>query len=197
MVRAHDPDWEVCAEASTGGAAVRLATEHSPDVAVIDISMPGLNGLDATRQILKERPGVRVVILSVHYSEQLVREVFDTGAFGYALKTDASRDLLVAIEAVAAGRHFVTPGLSDVLVGYLKSPAEDRGEGVSTQGVTSREREVIQLLAEGKSNKEIAGSLKLSVKTVETHRARIMSKLDLASLPDLVRYAIRNHIIDA
>jgi DNA-binding NarL/FixJ family response regulator len=189
--------WQVCAEAATGTEAVALAIEHQPDVVVMDINMPELNGLEATRQICAALPNVRVLILSAHDSEQLVREMLVSGARGYVLKTDAGEDLIAAIEAIMAGRLFFTSSVSDMVITGLQ---EGGKSGVSQEippRLSPRERQIIQLLAKGATNKEVANELGISVKTVETHRKNIMAKLDFHSLSDLVRYAIQNGIIKA
>ena len=185
--------WEVCGEASTGREAVAAAETLKPDIVVMDISMPDMNGLEATRQILKANGQTQVLILTMHESEQIIREVLDSGARGYILKSDAGTDLTKALEALKNHKPYFTSNIAEVLLkGYLhgSSPENSSAGGV----VSPREREVIQLAAEGKSNKDIANTLNISVKTVETHRARIMAKLDLHSVSDLVRYAIRNGI---
>lgn len=191
-------NYTCCAEATTGREAVKLAGEHLPDVAILDISMPELNGIEAARQILRLCPETKVLIFTVHDAERLVYEVFHAGAHGYILKSDAGRHLLSAIESVLEGRHYFSTQISEVLFESFQkksmphaAPAED-GSKPST-----REREIIQLLAEGSSNKEVASALGISEKTVETHRAAIMRKLGLHSIGELVRYAIRNHIIQA
>jgi DNA-binding NarL/FixJ family response regulator len=164
----------------------------------MDISMPDLNGLEATRQILKDRPRTEVLILSMHESEQIVRDVLASGARGYILKSDAGDDLVSALEALQQHKLFFTSNVAEVVLhGYLKGSGTERAPETRNSGLlTSREREIVQLLAEGWSNKEAAATLHISIKTVETHRARIMAKLDLHSISDLVRYAIRNRIIE-
>jgi DNA-binding NarL/FixJ family response regulator len=188
------PGWEVCAEATDGREAVAKTAETRPDVVILDIGMPGLNGLEAARQIRKGSPQSEVLILTMHESEQVVQEVLAAGARGYVLKSDAGRDLVAAVEAVHGKRTFFTSSVAErVLKSFVAGgrPAEP-GE-IST--LTRREREVTQLLAEGKGNKEVADILGISVRTAETHRTNIMRKLDCHSLSDLVRYAIRNNII--
>lgn len=192
MLESH-PRWEVCGEAANGREAVELAMRHRPHVVVMDINMPELNGLEATRQICKALAGVRVVILTAHDSEQLVREMLVSGARGYVLKADAGEDLIAAVEAVVAGRLFFTSSVSDFV---MRSLAKDGGPAEIPERLSPREREVVQLIAEGKSNKEVATLLDISVKTVETHRKHIMSKLELHSVSDLVRYAIQNRMIE-
>ncbi len=189
--------YHCCGEATTGREAVCLAEQHQPDIAILDISMPELNGIEAARQILKVSPNTKILIFTVHDAERIVYEVFSAGAHGYLLKSDAGRHLLSAIESVLDGRHYFSSQISEVLFESFQRrnlPHARVAEGASP---TSREREIIQLLAEGSSNKEVAAALGISEKTVETHRAAIMRKLGLHSIGELVRYAIRNHIIEA
>jgi len=194
ILEAH-PGWEVCGEAADGRSAVERAEELRPDVIVVDIGMPHLNGLEATRQILKNQPDTKVLILSVYESEQLVEEVLDAGARGYVLKSDASRDLVRAIEELQRNHTFFTSRVGQlVLETYLGRRAHGKMKGGSSP-LTPREREVVQLLAEGKSSKEVAVALNLSVKTAETHRANIMRKLDVHSISELVLYAVKNNIV--
>ena len=192
MLESH-PGWEICGEAANGREAVELALRQRPHVVVMDINMPELNGLDATRQICKAVPGMRVVILTAHDSEQLVREMLVSGARGYVLKADAGEDLIAAVEAVSGGRLFFTSSVSDYV---MRSLAKDGVPTEIPERLSPREREVVQLIAEGKSNKQVATLLDISVKTVETHRKHIMSKLELHSVSDLVRYAIQNRMIE-
>ena len=184
------PDWEICAEASTGRQAIAAAASLNPDVIVMDIGLPDMNGLDATRHILKENPQTEVLILSMHKSEQLVHEVLSSGARGYLLKGDNSAgDLVAAVDALRRHQPFFASSVLDpILRGYQAA--------TPSSPLSLREREIVQLVSEGKSNKEISIALGITVKTVETHRAHIMAKLDLHSVPDLVRYALRNHIIE-
>lgn len=193
------PGWVIIAEAGDGREAVVLAERHQPDIAILDLHMPLLNGLDATRQLLALSPETRILMLTLEDSDELVREVLAAGARGFVLKSDATRHLVTAVEALAEGRTYFTSKVADlVLAGYLKPAAGRESSGGEAPGrLSAREREVVQLLAEGKSNKEVAEVLNLSVKTVETHRAKIMAKLELRSFSDLVRYAIRNHIVQA
>ncbi len=193
--------WEVVAEAVDGRDAVEKASKLKPDAVVIDIAMPSLNGLEAVRQIIKAVPSTKVLVLTMYDSDPLIQQVLQAGARGYLLKSDAGRDLVSAIDALRRNKTFFTPKVSQmVLEGYLdKNPKEKEeleGEPESLR-LTSRQREIVQLLAEGKSSKEVAAVLGLSVKTAETHRANIMRKLDCHSVTELVRYAIRNHIIAA
>jgi DNA-binding NarL/FixJ family response regulator len=189
-------EWEVCGEAVTGQQAIEETKRLKPDVVVMDITMPQMNGLEATRQLKKAAPQAQVLILSVHDSEQVVREVLEAGARGYVLKSDAGRELLAAIDALCQNKTFFTTRVSEmVLEGYLKGGTADQArDALST--LTGREREIVQLLAGGKSNKEAADLLGISVKTVETHRAHMMAKLNLHSMSDLVRYAIRNQLVE-
>jgi DNA-binding NarL/FixJ family response regulator len=191
-------DCEVIGEAGDGRRAVELTKELRPDIVVLDISMPLLNGLEAARQILKVRPQTKVLILTMHESDSLIREVLDTGARGYILKTDAGRDLVSAVEALRRNKTFFTSRVAQMILdGYLKGDAGPADGEAARDRLTPRQREIVQLLAEGKSSKEIAVALGLSVKTAETHRANIMRKLDCHSVSEVVRYAIRNKIIDA
>ncbi len=185
--------WKVVAEAADGRQAVQQVAAHKPDIAIMDLTMPELNGLEATRQILAAEPQTRVLILTAHESEQLIREVLAAGAQGYVLKSDAGRTLVSVVDALLEGGTFFTSKVARlVLEGYLRNPAET--EAVPT--LSAREREIVQLLAEGRSNKEVARKLNISVKTAETHRSNIMRKMQFDSLSDLVRYAVRNKIID-
>jgi DNA-binding NarL/FixJ family response regulator len=190
------PEWEVVAEAVNGRDAVELAGKLQPDVVVLDIGMPEQNGLEAARRIREKVPTAEVLILTMHESDQVTRDVLSAGARGYVLKSDAARDLVAAVEALSRHKLFFTSKVSEfVLKGYLE--AASRGEGEDTPGyLSAREREVLQLLAEGRTTKEVASSLHISVKTAETHRANLMRKLDLHTMSDLVRYAIRNKIVE-
>jgi DNA-binding NarL/FixJ family response regulator len=188
------PGWEVCAEAKDGRQAVELANQLNPDLVILDIGMPNLNGLDAARQILSTAPEMRILILTMHDTEQVVREVLAAGARGFIHKSDAVRDLVAAVEALQNQRTFFTTKVAQmVLDGFLHPKTEV--EHSSKQLLTPREREVIQLLAEGKTSKEVAVELHLSVKTAETHRTNLMRKLDLHSVADLTLYAVRNGIV--
>ncbi|HVO57556.1 MAG TPA: response regulator transcription factor [Dongiaceae bacterium] len=198
----EQPGWEVAAEAGDGREAVEKARATRPDVSVVDVSMPSLNGLEATRQILKHNADAKVLILTMHESDPLIREVLDAGARGYLLKSDASRDLVNAVDAIRKNKTYFTARVAQlVLDGYLdkkpRSAAVPAEKDVPTTRLTPRQREIVQLLAEGKSSKEVAVALGLSVKTAETHRANIMKRLDCHSVSELVRYAIRNGIIEA
>lgn len=186
--------WVVCGEARSGREAVAMAVELQPDVVVLDITMPELNGLEATRQ-LRRLVSAKVLILTVHESDQVVTEVLDAGAHAYVLKTDAGRTLVEAIRALLDHRTFFSDGVHGAAARRAGTggAAADRG---APGRLTPREREVVQLLAEGRSNKEIGVALGITTKTAETHRAHIMAKLQLHSMSELVRYAIRNRIIE-
>jgi DNA-binding NarL/FixJ family response regulator len=191
------PGWQVAAEASDGREAVDKAKEIKPDVTVMDIGMPSLNGLEAARQILKHDVRAKILILTMHESDPLIREVLDAGARGYVLKTDASRDLVAAVNAIRSNKTFFTAKVAQIVLdGYLDKKPKKETENAQSR-LTPRQREIVQLLAEGKSSKEVAVALNLSVKTAETHRANIMRRLDCHSVSELVRYAVRNNIIQA
>jgi DNA-binding NarL/FixJ family response regulator len=189
----RQPGWEICGEASTGREAVALARERTADIVIMDIGMPELNGLDATRQIKRMLPQIEVLIFTANETEEIVRQVFQSGARGYLLKAEASKHLIPAVEMLCKHRtYFSSKVVEMIFSGYMQGRA-----GVEDAGLTTRERETVQLIAEGKSNKEMAELFGISVKTVETHRAAIMRKLKLDSVAALVRYAIRNGIIEA
>jgi DNA-binding NarL/FixJ family response regulator len=185
--------WRVCAEAANGREAISRARAQKPDVAIVDIGMPGLGGIEATRQIRKVSPQTEVLILSAHGSEKLARELLDAGARGYLLKEDADVNLLEAIDALRKRAAFYSPKIAAWV-----AREERRARGKAPRDMlTPRQRETIQLLAEGKSNKEVAATLGISVKTVEAHRANIMLKLNIHSVTELVHYAIRNDIVQS
>jgi DNA-binding NarL/FixJ family response regulator len=191
-------DFRVCGEAATGREAVAQARELKPHVAVLDFSMPELNGLEATRQIRKALPDTEVLILTMHDSETLAREVWVAGARGFLLKTHAKRQLVAAVDALV--RHqpfFAGAGAARVLESFLHPDPHTAKAGVPANQLTPREREVIQLIAEGRTSKDIALQLSLSVKTADAHRANVMRKLDLHSVSELVLYAVRNQIVQA
>jgi DNA-binding NarL/FixJ family response regulator len=193
LLESHE-GWEVCGEATTGRDAVAQSLRLRPDVVVMDLSLPELNGLDATRQILKDSPRTEILVLTMHHSEELARDVLQAGARGYVLKSDADESLIAAVESLRQHKPFLASRVTEfVLDDYLRR-TDTRDDGVAHDPVTAREREIMQLLAEGKSNKEAASTLGISVKTIEAHRANIMRKLRLRSVSDLVRYAIRNRI---
>jgi DNA-binding NarL/FixJ family response regulator len=190
------PEWDICGEAADGREAVEKSQNLKPDAVIIDIGMPTLNGLEATRRILKANPHIRVLVLTLHDSDQIIREVLDAGARGFLLKSDAARDLISAVQALRRDNTYFTSRVAEmVLEGYLKPPSKAVPLAPLRSRLTPREREVVQLIAEGKSTKEVAVALQLSVKTAETHRSNIMRKLELHSVSDLVLYAVRNNIV--
>jgi DNA-binding NarL/FixJ family response regulator len=193
-----NPAWKICGEATTGREAVAKSEKLKPDIVILDISMPDLNGVEAARRIRKASPNSEVLVLSMHYSDQLIREVVDAGVRGYVMKSDCGRDLVIAVETLAKHQPFFTPYVTDVILSKLnpRGPVTEIPELIRER-LTSREREIVQLLAEGKSSKLVASSLGISYKTVETHRANIMRKLELHTVTELVRYAVRNQIIEA
>src|SRR4029077_18344968 len=196
LLQAHE-DWEICGEAVDGREAVEKAKQLKPDVIILDVGMPNLNGLDATRQLCRQNAHYKVIVLTITDTDQVIREALDAGARGFVLKSDAARDLVSAVEALQRNRLFFTPRVNDmVLAGFLETGQNGtsrRPPKVPTP--TPREREVIQLVAEGKSSKEVASVLNLSTKTAETHRSNIMRKLGFHSIRDIVVYAIQNNII--
>lgn len=185
---------QVVGEAGDGQEAYRKITELKPDVAVLDISIPRLNGLDLAVRLKNELPEVRTVILTMHKTEEYVTKALCSGVRGYVLKDNALEELIECIETVSAGKMFLSQDVTGFVVDGFLSGVRDAN--LQTEGISSREREILQLLAEGRSNKDISEELNLSVKTVETHRANIMRKLGLRNLADLVLYAVRNHIIE-
>jgi len=187
------PHLEVIAQCATGRQAVTQALDLKPDIAILDISMPELNGLEAARQIRQKSPKTEILILTVHETEELAREVLAAGAKGYLLKSDAASELLTALDSLRQRRPFFTSKVAQMVLGSFLEGRQARPRS-EARTLSSREREIIQLLAEGCSNKEVATWLGISVKTAETHRANIMRKLDLHSISDLVRYAIRNNL---
>jgi len=195
LVVAQQPDLSVVGEADDGRQAVELAKSLKPDVVVMDIGMPNLNGIEAARQIREIRPEAAVVMLSMHSDEGYVLRALGAGARAYLLKDSATSDLVQAIHAVAEGKSFFSPAVSKVLLQDYMRKLQRSGAEDSYDLLSPREREVLQLVAEGKSNKEIANLLNLSVYTVETHRARIMQKLNLKGVPELILYAVRKGII--
>ena len=189
------PDWEVCAEASNGREAVEKAHTTRPNVVVLDFAMPEMDGLTATRKILEALPDTEVLILTQHDADAVVRQVLRAGARGYILKTDAGEELVQAITALKQHKPFFTRQISEAMLSsYLRKDSSVTDDEIPV--LTSREREIVKLVAEGKSNKEVADVLNITVKTAETHRANIMRKLNLGSLSELVLYAVRNHIVE-
>lgn len=192
---ADSPHLVVEAEAEDGRTAVELALKLKPDIAILDVSMPQLNGLDAARAIVAGSPDTRVLVLTAHESERLVRDVLQAGARGYLLKSDAASELIPAIEALLAERSYFTSTVAQVVLeGFLKNGPDEDAEAGGT--LSPREREIVQLLAEGKRSKEIARVLSIAVNTADTHRGNIMRKMGFASISDVVRYAIKNKMID-
>lgn len=196
LLESH-PGWTICAEASTGREAVAKAEELRPDIVIMDITMPELNGVEAARRILKSSPSTEILVLSVHHSDQLIREILAAGVRGYIVKSDSDRDLVIAVEALAMHKPFFTPRATELMLNGLEHKTTATGlPPLPVDRLTSREREIVQLLSEGKSSKEVACDLSISVKTAETHRANIMRKLEIHSVSELVRYAVRNQIIE-
>ena len=191
MILDAQPDMEIVGEAGNGREAVELVEELKPDVVVMDVAMPELNGIEATRRVASSVPHTRVIALSMHKDSVYVREVLRAGARGYLLKDSGAGDLVSAVRAVAQGEGYLSPAVSDAVMDDYRKHVTNPIDLLS-----SREREVLQMLAEGKTNKEIAGVLNLSVYTVDAHRGRIMEKLNLHSINELVRFAVRNGMID-
>ena len=191
LILAAQPDMEIVGEADNGREAVELAGKLHPDVVVMDVAMPDLNGIEATRRLAASSPRTRVLALSMHKDSVYVREILRAGARGYLLKDAFDRDLLSAVRAVAGGEGYLSPTVSDAVLTDYRRHVTDPLDRLS-----SREREVLQLIAEGKTNKEIATALKLSVYTVDAHRGRIMEKLNLHSVGELVRFAVRHWLVD-
>ena len=188
--------WQVCAEAKNGRQAISLALEHKPDVVVMDYSMPDLNGVEATRQIRNALPATEILVFTMHDSEDILQKALTAGARGYFVKSDESSQLADAVTALSRHKAFISTAVSGSLVSAFLENANKPAPG-SQEALSPREREIVQLLAEGNSNKEIASKLFVSVKTVETHRATIMRKLEVNSIVELVHYAIRNKIVEA
>jgi DNA-binding NarL/FixJ family response regulator len=192
------PGWKVCGEAGTGREAVEQAGRLKPDIVVLDLSLPELNGLEATRQILRESPRTEVLVLTMHHSEELAQQVLQAGARGYVLKSDAGESLISAVETLVRREPFLTPKLTElVLDRYVRGAGGMAGDAAAGGKLTPREREIVLLVAEGRSSRNIATALGISVKTVETHRTNVMRKLRLRSVSELVRYAVRNGLVEA
>jgi DNA-binding NarL/FixJ family response regulator len=188
-------DFTVVGEAGDGRETVQFVEEHRPDVVVMDIAMPNMNGIEATRRIVENHPRVGVVILSMHYDESYVLRALKAGARAYLLKNSLKADLIAAIRSAAQGRSFFSPKVSHILQEDYTRALEDRGAEDTYELLTAREREILQLVAEGKTNKEIASMLNLSLYTVDTHRTHILQKLNLHSVAELILYAVRKRII--
>lgn len=196
LLESHE-GWQVCGEARNGREAVEMVAQMEPDIAVLDLTMPELNGLAATRHIREQTSATEVLIFTMHESDRLIREVLAAGARGYVLKSDAAEHLVSAVESLLIGRPFFTSSVSERLIdAFLKPTDQSAADFGPETPLTNREGEIVQLLAEGKSNKEIAALLSISAKTVETHRSSIMRKIGVRSFAELVRYAIRNQIIE-
>jgi two-component system response regulator NreC len=190
-----EPDMEVVGEAEDGITVVKLADSLRPDVILMDLAMPLLNGLEATRQIRKSQPGAKILILTMHENEEYIRQVLAAGAMGYILKDAAARELLGAIRSVHKGEVVLSPAITRLIVtDYLRWG--DLSAQESSDGLTDRERQILQLIAEGYTNKQIAEILSISIKTVQAHRLNLMKKLDLHDRGELIKYAIQKKIID-
>jgi DNA-binding NarL/FixJ family response regulator len=189
--------WEICGEAMTGREAVDLAREMQPDVAIIDLMMPDLNGLGVTSQIRKASERTQVLIFTMHHNETLIHGVLEAGARGYLLKTDAEQHVVTAVETLLRGQPYFSAQVSEtVLEGFLRSGRHAAADSAVVPRLTPREGEIIQLLAEGHRNKKIAQMLGISIKTVETHRTALMRKIGVRSIVELVRYAVRNNLTE-
>jgi two-component system, NarL family, response regulator NreC len=194
----QQPGWEVCGFAATGREAVAKAIELTPDIVVIDMTMPELNGLDAATQIKRQLPATEILMFTAHESDDLIRQAFEAGVKSFILKSEAHHFLVEAIESLSRHKPFFTTRVSDILFSNIVNRAEGKPKDADPgQRLSAREREIVQLIAEGNSNKEVAEALGISVRTAETHRASVLRKLNLDSVADLVRYAIRNKMIDA
>ncbi len=195
MLIEERPGWEVCGEARSGREAVEQCTKLHPDVIVVDISMPDLNGLEATRQIRKACPRTEVLVITHHDSDEIAAEVMDAGARGYVLKSDSDTDLVRAVEALSHHKPFFTSRITEMFLANRGSRVTEPAE-MMRKRLTAREREILQLIAEGKSAKEVAAILGIATKTSDTHRTNIMRKLDAHSVAELVRYAIKNKVME-
>jgi len=195
MLIEEHPGWQICGEARSGREAVEKAIQSTPDVMVIDVSMPDLNGLEATRQIRKACPKTEVLVITHHDSDEMAAEVLDAGARGYVLKSDSDKDLVHAVETLSQHKPFFTSRVTEILLDNRGGRRTDPAESMRKR-LTMREREILQLLAEGKTAKEVASILGIAIKTSDTHRTNIMRKLNVHSVAELVRYAIRNKIVE-
>jgi DNA-binding NarL/FixJ family response regulator len=191
----EQPDWQVVAQASDGREAVKQVLALQPDVAVLDIGMPLLNGIEATRQLVRRLPNLHVLILSMHSDEAYITQALQAGAQGYLLKDSADTELIRAVTAVAAGKSFFSPAVARVMLDDYVKHLADRGITDRYEALSEREREIFQLIAEGNSNKEVADVLSISPATVETHRSHILQKLDVHNTAELVLYAVRRGVI--
>lgn len=188
------PGWTVIGEASSGAEAIRTVTRLKPDICIFDYSMPEMTGLEASEALLEDIPDLKILILSMHDSEKIIERALGVGVYGYILKSDAERDVIDAVRALSESKPFFTSAAGALILRRMKRPA---GRNRKTpQELSLRERQIVKQIAEGRSNKQIATSLHLSVRTVETHRANIGQKLGLSSVPELVKYAIRNHLVE-
>jgi DNA-binding NarL/FixJ family response regulator len=188
---------QVVGEAANGRMAVALTLALNPDIVVLDVTMPALNGVEATRQILKSRPSTKVLIVTLHDSDFVIAKVLNAGARGYILKSDAARDLVAAVDSLRQNKTYFTSRVSQMMLdGFLAGTPRPDLRGTRAANLTPRQREIVQLVAEGKSSKEVAVALGVSVKTAETHRTNILRKLDCHTVSEIVRYAIRNKIIE-
>jgi len=198
VLTAHDAGWTICGEAADGRRALELVATLRPHVAIIDITMPELNGLEVTRRIRAQHPETKVVVLTMHDSEQVMHEVIEAGAAGFVLKSDAGKALVTAIARVIAGKTYFTAAAEALLLRACRGPgAGGPRERAHPATLTPREREVLQLIAEGRSTKQVAYELGVSFKTADTHRTNLMRKLNLHSVSEIVRYAIRNKLVEA
>jgi len=196
VVEGH-PGWSVVAEAISGHEAVAKASELRPDVVIMDVCMPILNGIEATRQIRRASPQTEVLILSLHHSDQLIRDVLEAGARGFLVKADPDSDVVTAVKCLAERKPYFTSCATEILLNARLGSISTEGDtAMPGERLTPREREVVQLLAEGKTSKEVATTLDISTKTAETHRSNIMRKLEFHSVSEIVRYAVRNEMIE-
>ncbi|HZZ43678.1 MAG TPA: response regulator transcription factor [Tepidisphaeraceae bacterium] len=186
------PGYQVVGEAEDGRRTVEIVRETSPHIVLMDITMPDLNGIEATRQIMSISPGTKVIGLSMHSDRQMITEILRAGASGYLLKNSAASELLIAVESVMIGKSYLSPDVTRVVMDEMLGKNAPASEPSAFTSLTTREREVLQLIAEGKTNKEIARSLEIGIKTVETYRGQVMDKLNLRSVAELTKYAIRN-----